>query len=232
MKSFWGVCMKRLTMFLLLGILVPSFAYGNVSLGSIVKDSDYDQVFAVDEYQLSADPSATVFTFELILENAGFANTNLMGIYSVTDPLDMLKVFQGSDGAGLSVNVQYDSETGSAWTDPAEKVIIGDTFGFYLDSSARSKGGLFYSDPTLNTGSDNGVKHSLMFDTKGIGSSLGGFDFVLAFEDLRADVSSYDGDYNDMVFGVTASGVTSVPEPATIALLGFVASAVSIKRKK
>ncbi len=178
-------------------------------------------------------PSPTGTVASIILEDAGFASTNRMGIYNAVDPSKMLELFSGSDSAGESLMIMFDPFTGEAWVDPGNKVDIGFTFGFYLDSIATSNkgGGLFYSDENLNDGADLGVEHALMFETRHLNGAISGYpDVVIGFEDLRFDSTNYqyDGDYDDMVVGV--SGVRPVPEPATIMLLGL--GSLSLVRRK
>lgn len=130
-----------------------------------------------------------------------------------------LELFAGSDTPGSSVTVTFDFDNNQAWIDTGNKVSIGSTFGFYLDSSARSKGGLFHSDTELNKGDDEGVRKSLLFDTSHVLGIIGYPDLVVAFEDLT--YLSSDQDFNDMVVGITTHKIAIVPEPTTLLLLGF-----------
>ena len=171
----------------------------------------------------------------IIVENAGFAGTNRMGIYSAADPSKKLEVFSGGDGVGDSAVLMFDPFSGEAWVDPAEKVSIGYTFGFYLDSTATSHkgGGLFYSDENLNDGADKGVEHALIFETRGLNGAIeGNPDIVIGFEDLRFDSTNYryDGDFDDMV--VAMSSVEPIPEPATIMLLGLGSLSLVSRRRR
>jgi hypothetical protein len=170
----------------------------------------------------------------ILVENAGFANTNKFGIYDPADPSHKLELFAGGDEAGDSVTVQFDRTHRQAWVDSAHKVSMGSAFGFYLDSTARScnGGGFFYSDEQLNTGADHGVEHALIFDTRGVRGLISGKpDVVIGFEDLRYDSTNYkyDGDFDDMVVGMKC--VTPVPEPATIMLLGIGCLSLVSRRK-
>ncbi len=187
----------------------------NMSLGSVSNSgADYVTLASSSESSLAT----------ILIEYAGFAGSNKMGIYSPADPSQVLQLFNGADHSGDSVTVTFDLTSGQAWIDANYKVNIGSTFGFYLDSTATTckGGGLFYSDEQLNTWMDKGVEHALIYDTSGIQGAINGNpDVVIAFEDLRINSSNYayDGDFDDMVIGM--SNVAPVPEPATIFLLGM-----------
>lgn len=194
------------------------------TLGDILENSMYDGVTPEDQMLVALGLGETVFTAEIRMENAGFKSTNRFGIYDYANPAAKLELFAGADAVGDSVTVYFDAANDQAWIDPAEKMTMGTTFGFYLDSSAKSQGGVFYSDPMQNTGPDQGVVHALFF-TPNLG------ELFVAFEDLRVNTDWYDQDYNDMVVSMNFQGGGYVPEPCSVLLLG-VGSMVFIPRRK
>ena len=203
-------------------------AQATLSLGTILNDPALNNVIASDDSYISVDTESKAgkrMKVSIRNENAGFAATNEFGIFDYSDPSNKLMIFDGKDSPRRSIQVTFDFDNNLAWTKPKHKVAIGSTFGFYLDSTATEnmEGGLFYSDPLLNTGADYGIAKSLLFDTADVTGITGHPELVVAFEDLSIGATNYlyDGDFNDMVVGLSFSGTTVVPEPATIALLGI-----------
>ena len=164
----------------------------------------------------------------ILLEYTGFTSDNKFGIFEQGNISNSLELFVGSNFAGNSVTVNFGS--GQAWVndDTGGAVTMGTVFGFYLDSSANTGGGLFYSDPSLNTGSDQGVVHSLIYDTTDMSGLNCSPDVVVAFEELLS--AGWDGqrepDYDDMVVGVKDVAMIVIPAPGAVLLgsigVGFV----------
>jgi len=162
-------------------------------------------------------------------ENTPLRRINRFGLFDYGSPTQMLEIFSGADRHGDWAFVNFDSESGLAWIDPEHKVKIGPVFGFYLDSSASSKGGIFYSDALLNTGADFGVSHSKIFDTHGFCKA----GAVVAFEDRRVDACGYDADFDDMIVRITnIRPQCAIPEPGTVTLLGLCCGFCLSRRKQ
>lgn len=208
--------MKRLfVLFVSIGFCFAAFGSADtVSLGDILGDEAYGSFCPDGQTTWSLLPGQASFRAEIRLEDAGYRNTNRLGIYDLANPASKLELFAGAANTGASVEVNFDIAGGMAWIDPSHKVTMGSEFGFYLDSSMKSRGGVFYTQPGLNSGTDKGVVHALSFTTPDGGHWL-------AFEDLRVDTDWYDEDYNDMVVSFEGTGFSDVPEPSMVALLGL-----------
>lgn len=213
----------KLTVSVIIGIAIATNAYATVVLDEIF-DEALGNVSDTEQKYLTFDESGTSFQATILLENAGYADQNRFGIFDKATG-NTLELFSGSDSVDDKVKIRFNFSMGMAWigSEPGNKVEFGREFGFYLNSSANAGGGFFYSDSSLNTGLDLGQRHGLIFDTRYIESDsiIDAITAVVGFEDLRADYPSYDGDYNDMVVGLSNVTASSVPEPATLVLLGL-----------
>jgi hypothetical protein len=130
-------------------------------------------------------------TAEIIVELAGHKDLNSFGIYDIYDPSKRQTLFTGAQGDGA-----YRSFLPTDFTSTV--------FGFYLDTPD----GTWFSQAALNS---DGADHMVAYQ-------LGG-QYIFGWEDLASN--RWDQDYNDFV--VLIGGVTgvSVPEPATLSLLGL-----------
>ncbi len=234
----WGVIVKPIYLFAICSVLalsvsamaVPQFDTGPGGKGLAIPP--FDNPVSTGQYYLSLDADSGIqnVEFSLLGEEAGFAKWNRMGIYSLEDPLEILQVIERSNEIGDSVVVTFDLDNQMAWIDENIKISIGAEFGFYLDNGgSKDKGGFFYSDTTLND--DNIIPRPVTMDI------VETQDITVSFEDIQffPEKMSFDGQIDDLVIGVssstTAISVVTVPEPATIALLGF-GYLVFLRKKK
>jgi hypothetical protein len=155
-------------------------------------------------------PDANVVAF-ILLESAGFANENILGIYSAYDPQQKLQLFSGSDSPADMTIVVFDSTAGTARNmQTGQMANIEEFFGFYL-TTPQNGGITYYTDLTRNPDLS---EHGLIYNTSGFAGVIEGDpDTVIAFEDF---LGLGDSDYNDMVVGITNAVPLSGSEPYCI----------------
>jgi len=151
--------------------------------------------------------------FTLMIEYAGYANSNAVGVYNADEPTPTLfQVFPGNASPGWHALVSFPASGNLLVTlFDASSNIIGQTsypgvhrnsFGFYL----QGPGGLFYSQDGRNAGAK-----AQMLTYAGTGSNFG--EWWLCFEDLAPNVT--DDDYQDAV--IVLESVNPVKtEPTTL----------------
>ncbi|HRS10286.1 MAG TPA: DUF4114 domain-containing protein [Sedimentisphaerales bacterium] len=177
----------------------------------------------------------------MIIEVAGWANTNTFGVYDFSDPTKSVQLFDGSAAAGAQAML-------SIMADGSVKVNLVDTgvdfagvwFGFYIDSSGNlnnqgvDEGGRWYSDTTRNS---DGLDHMVAIqgtntDTVQLPGLAAGLwtdnEFVLAFEDKAAQFS--DRDYDDLVVMVE-SVMVPVPGAVLLGLLGLSVAGARLRKR-
>lgn len=156
----------------------------------------------------------------IVMELAGYANVNTFGIYDIHDPNTRVQLFAGAAGAGASTSFDIGAD-GRVYRNDADtgSVFASNLFGFYLNTPS----GLWFSQSSLSGDeSDHLVAYQGVGDTitSPSGTRTWGSDmFLLGWEDLSA--RSWDQDYNDFVIFVRGVNGVSVPEPATLGLLGL-----------
>jgi Domain of unknown function (DUF4114)/PEP-CTERM motif len=155
----------------------------------------------------------------IVLELAGFADQNILGVYDIYNPSSSIQLFGGAASSGSSVFLGFD-DTGMVYRNGAATgtSFTGNYFGYYLQTPNNT----FYSQAFLNLdGSDqmvafqgDGDRIKLPGKFPGI---WGSSSYILAWEDLAYNGS--DKDFDDFV--VYVESVTAVPEPGTLALFGL-----------
>jgi hypothetical protein len=172
----------------------------------------------------------------LIIELAGFAPNNKFGVYDSSSSA-FVQIFGGSasQGAMATLALKADGRVFLNGSDTGS-VFQGDSFGYYVDSTYYTDGGLWYSDTDMNA---DGYDH--MYAYRGTGTDTIQIDdwdpglwaaneYVLAFEDLKASVA--DWDYTDFV--VMVESVTPVPVPGAVLLgvLGLGAAGMRLRKRQ
>jgi len=175
-----------------------------------------DQIQQDSYWQISGSGGSFA---QIIIELAGYAGTNTLGIYDASNPSNNVTLFSGIEGAGAQKLLTFAND-GSVIINFADTGVdfSGNVFGYFLNAGGHT----FYSDTDLNA---DGVDHMVAYqgksiDTIDLPSTLPGLwssnEYIMAWEDL------YDGgdtDYNDFVL-ITES-VNPIPEPSILALLGI-----------
>lgn len=196
------------------GLTVDSPLPGDTS--SIDVSDESQQVSDVmDSYWSINGSGGALATF--IIEIAGYASSNVLGIYDQYDNTKQVSIFSGADTAGSQTVVSIKAD-GSVYHNFADTGVDFNynSFGFFLNTP----NGMFYSDTSNNS---DGFDHLVAFNGNNIdiiqtpGNMPGLWtdnEYILAWEDT---VGGGDQDYNDLVVMIES---VSVPEPSTLLLLG------------
>jgi len=158
----------------------------------------------------------------VIIELAGWHEDNTFGVFDSANSATTLEIFGGTATIGAQATLSI-TDTGDVYLNHSDTLVdfAGEWFGYYLDSSANTGGGMWYSDTSLNNDS---MDHMYAYQGKDIDTVKIGLwdeglwtdnDFVLAFEDT-ASTSCSDQDYQDFV--VMVESVLPVPVPAAVIL--------------
>ena len=211
----------------------------NITTAPVPGDSSVDVTTdcladANDSYWSIEGSGGSIATF--IVEIAGQASTNTLGIYDATDSTNFVQLFSGADTAGSQVRVSILAD-GSVFVNGADSgndFASINLFGYYLGSASDSP--TYFSDTGLNPdGGDHMFAYAGKGDTIQISPYAPGVwpddSYILAWEDLpvapsnglsnscSGDCITYgDGDYNDLVLYVES--VQPVPVPAAVWLFG------------
>ncbi|MCA9406039.1 MAG: PEP-CTERM sorting domain-containing protein [Candidatus Omnitrophica bacterium] len=149
--------------------------------------------------------------FQIVYENAGFANQNTFGYYTgIGDEKNLSQIFNGIENG-------------------PKELLIGDDFGLYLKTPLHNT---WFTDRSENSAQQMGIlenpggnAQALIYELKQ------NQQWLVAWEDLDATkLKQADRDFNDMY-----ALVTVVPEPISSALFllgGGVLAARRFKRKR
>jgi len=144
---------------------------------------------------------------KIVVEYAGFAPNNSLGIYNLEG--EEILLFSGADSANAITTLVFDGS--SLIINGAEHEDFG-TFGFFLENPKNDGGFKWFSQDILNP--DDGFAHFMAFEEAGLGQD----SVYFGFEDLARSYTDYD--YNDMVVKVT--GVRgAAPMPESTAAMAF-----------
>ncbi|GAK50531.1 hypothetical protein Despr_1056 [Candidatus Moduliflexus flocculans] len=195
---------------------------GNSSVNTLKDYLEYDEFWK----QTASMQSAVT----MVVEIAGFKDTNVFGIYDAANSNNRVELFSGIASPGIAnggMAVFTILDNGDVYVNyqKVATTFSGAMFGFYLDSSARNGGGLFFSDTSLN---QDGFDHMAAYqgldkdmvrlnsNAPANGLLWTSNEYILAWEDLYG---GGDSDYQDFV-AMVESVDPAVPEPSTVLLLG------------
>ncbi|MBN1932613.1 MAG: DUF4114 domain-containing protein [Desulfobacterales bacterium] len=213
----------------------------NITVGPVDPDGNTYSSIDVNSDQLSdlvdsfwsiAATGGSISTF--IIEIAGYANLNSLGLYDPYNPSSHVELFGGNNGEGDLVLISIFAD-GSVYKNFSDQGIdfTQNEFGYYFINGA---GDTFYSDTNRNS---DGFDHMVAFQGNNIDIislppfSPGTFtpnEFIFAWED---SLGGDDQDFNDMILMVESVSPVPNPEPATLLLFGSgLIGVATIGRKK
>lgn len=227
---------------------------GGASLQGVFNEMFGDSAAPSTTADCLADPNDALWHTDhsvgsatILVELAGNAGDNALGIYDSTSTLNSLEVFSGPAGAASrafitvsgragAYRVQIDRFTGETFVGSVSSTFASSAFGFYLQQPAVAGGERFYSESFRNPGrngssSDTDYMYSYLgngasFRTDSIfapdiveGTAFDGSDAIIAWESER---NPSDGDFQDMVVLLRdiVPAATPVPVPAAVWLFG------------
>lgn len=165
-------------------------------------------------------------TFTLLYQRALYENELFVfasAIGNAYDPANAVNIFSNRNAIGSTFSFDPSAELGLSTGDElifaiCTNVPSGSPIGCGSFGSANA---VLYSGPAERN-FDNAV-HARVDDGCSVASICGSFSggHVVAFEDIREvdPMLTPDHDFNDIVFGVTQTPTTVIPEPMTMSLL-------------
>jgi hypothetical protein len=193
----------------------------------------------------------------ILVEIAGNANGNMLGIYDSSNVSNSLQLFSGPASSGSRAYITITGSPGNyvvtvdsfttAGNSSVTATFGSSVFGFYLNQPASAGGQRFYSDSSLNPGINGGPVKDYMYAYQGNGAIFQNSsiyapaivkgtqfrttDNILAWEDLS---SGSDRDYQDMIVLLRdIVPVSPVPLPGTAWLLsiGLISLLPALRRR-
>ena len=172
-------------------------------------------------------------TVTLIIEDASFASDNIFGLYEVGNEQNRIPLFPLEEAKpGAQATFRIDPGPGSQFTVFVNGELKGQLasrdYGYYLDTSRRTGGGLFFSDrslnPDINTpvhvgnyeiggfsyAVEDNTPQTLRGQRQPIGSRL------LLWEDLALPLDAPEPDFNDFIVNVRAEPPVDPPPPECV----------------
>jgi filamentous hemagglutinin family protein len=193
----------------------------------LVPESEID--VGKDAFQAPDDDLPQAATITVIDQLASFAPTNVYGIYEIGNPENRVAVLGPGTGFGDQATFQLVERSGGG----ADVFVGGQrsatfatpNYGFFVDSSAGTGGGVVFSDPRINPG-NAGQFGSFAVDAQtasGAGGTpeplrdrlQGAGDRIQAWEDLLIAPTtpvggrSSDRDFDDLVVTASAGAVAN-----------------------
>jgi len=173
----------------------------------------------------------SVATF--VIELAGCAGTNQFGLYNRNDKGNKALIFDGAAGAEDMALLTFYADGRIKVNGGLVATGFSDSFGFYLDvyEAGVDSGGdgdgatLDYTLFTEDSENAGEAAQALIYQGDDetrmqIGGLAPGLftdnEFIIAFEDMRLDLTDNAGDYDDLV--VMVESVTPVPAPGALLL--------------
>jgi len=168
----------------------------------------------------------------VIIELAGFAAGNVFGVYDSSGQYE--EIFAGSAIAGNQATLSMAAD-GSVFINHSDTGtdFVSTSFGYYLDSSSHTGGGVWHSDTADNTDS---LDHMYAYQGTGDTVEIDPWDkgewtnneYILAFEDLKTDP---DWDYTDFVVMVESVSPVPVPGAVLLGMLGLGAAGLKLRKR-
>jgi filamentous hemagglutinin family protein len=182
-----------------------------------------------DAFQAVDDALPNAATITVIDQFASFAPTNVYGIYEVGNPENRVAIFGPGTGFGDQATFQVVERSGGG-----ADVFVGgqrsatfdsSSYGFFVDSSAGTGGGVVFSDAGINPGGADqfgsfAVDALIASGTAGTPEPLrdrlqGAGDRIQAWEDLLIAPTTpvggrgSDRDFDDLVITANAGGIAN-----------------------